>query len=79
MPEAKKITNGGMIQNAMGQQVSVAEPKPDKLKDLVQMPQIKDMFRNALAENADSFIASVIDLYNNDRTLQACAPNEVLM
>ena len=79
MPEAKKITNGGMIQNAMGQQVSVAETKPDKLKDLVQMPQIKDMFRNALAENADSFIASVIDLYNNDRTLQACAPNEVLM
>jgi len=79
LPEPRKIANGGMIQNAMGQQVAVTEPKPDKLKDLVQMPQIKDMFRNALAENADSFIASVIDLYNNDRTLQACAPNEVLM
>ena len=79
MPEAKKITNGGMIQNAMGQQIAVPEQKQDKLKDLVQMPQIKEMFRNALAENADSFIASVIDLYNNDRTLQTCAPNEVLM
>lgn len=78
MPEPKKI-NGDMIQNAVGQQVAVAEPKQEKLKDLIQMPQIKDMFRNALAENADSFIASVIDLYNNDRTLQACAPNEVLM
>jgi len=68
-----------MIQNAAGQQMTVAEPKQDKLKDLINMPSVKEMFKNALAENADSFIASVIDLYNNDRTLQACAPNEVLM
>jgi recombination protein RecT len=37
------------------------------------------MFRNAMAEHADSFLASVIDLYNNDKNLQACAPNEVIM
>lgn len=53
--------------------------RPDRMKDLIAMPQIRDMFRNALQEHADAFLASVIDLYNNDRTLQTCNANEVLM
>ena len=77
--EIKEANTKNLVQEAMNLKPAVPAPTQGKLKDLVQMPQIKDMFRNALAENADSFIASVIDLYNNDKTLQACAPNEVLM
>lgn len=77
--EIKEANQKNLVQEAMNLKPTVTPPTQGKLKDLVQMPQIKDMFRNALAENADSFIASVIDLYNNDKTLQACAPNEVLM
>jgi len=57
----------------------VAVPRQDRLKDLVAMPQVREMFKNALQEHADAFLASVIDLYNNDRSLQACNANEVLM
>ena len=77
--EIKKANTKNLVQEAMSLKPTVSAPTQGKLKDLVQMPQIKDMFRNALQENADSFLASVIDLYNNDRTLQACAPNEVIM
>jgi recombination protein RecT len=77
--EIKEANTKNLVQEAMSLKPAVSAPNQSKLKDLIQMPQIKEMFRNALQENADSFLASVIDLYNNDRTLQACAPNEVIM
>lgn len=75
----KEANTKNLVQDAMNLKPAIIEPAQGKLKDLIQMPQIKDMFRNALAENTETFLASVIDLYNNDRTLQACSPNEVLM
>lgn len=77
--EIKEANTKNLVQEAMSLKPAVTAPTQGKLKDLIQMPQIKEMFRNALQENSDSFLASVIDLYNNDRTLQACAPNEVIM
>lgn len=77
--EIKEANTKNLVQEAMSLKPAVTAPTQSKLKDLIQMTQIKEMFRNALQENSDSFLASVIDLYNNDRTLQACAPNEVIM
>jgi recombination protein RecT len=83
MAEIKKTHSTGMIQNAtMPKAPATAQPpapRQDRLKDLITTTQVKDMFRNALQEHSDSFLASIVDLYNNDRNLQQCNPNEVLM
>lgn len=82
MTEIRQTRNtNGMIQGAAQRPAvpSTQAQKPEKLKDLISTSQVRDMFRNALQEHADAFLASVVDLYNNDRTLQACNPNEVLM
>ena len=81
--DIKKTQNtNGMIQGSATKASSMTAapaPRQDRLKDLITTTQVKDMFRNALQEHADSFLASIVDLYNNDRNLQACNPNEVLM
>jgi len=84
MTEIRKTnTNQNLIQDiaktAPAMSAQMAAPRQDKLKDLIGTTQVKEMFRNALQEHADSFLASIVDLYNNDRSLQACNPNEVLM
>jgi len=83
MAEIKKTNTTGMIQNAITPKAPAttqpAAPRQDRLKDLITTSQVKDMFRNALQEHSDSFLASIVDLYNNDRNLQQCNPNEVLM
>ncbi len=69
-----------LIQEAVAQKASSpAAPKSDRLKNLICQAQVRDMFRNALQEHADSFLASVVDLYTNDRCLQSCSASEVLM
>jgi recombination protein RecT len=70
-----KIENAVMKQNTNN---SVARPI-DKLKNMLSAESVQEQFRNVLKENAGSFIASVIDLYNTDKTLQACDPKAVIM
>ena len=53
--------------------------KVDVLKSVMNAPSVQEQFRNALKENSGSFIASVIDLYNNDSALQECDPKAVVM
>lgn len=79
MTEIKSASSTTSIQSATATKAVQHVPRQDKLKDLIGSASVKEMFRNAMAEHADSFLASVVDLYNNDRTLQTCAPNEVLM
>jgi len=82
MADIQKTQNTtGLIQGVAQRPTlpSTQVQKPEKLKDLISTTQVRDMFRNALQDHADAFLASVVDLYNNDRTLQACNPNEVLM
>lgn len=53
--------------------------KIDALKGILNAPSVQEQFRNALNENSGSFVASVIDLYNNDSKLQSCQPKAVVM
>lgn len=50
-----------------------------KLKSVLNAESVREQFRNALKENANSFVASLIDLYASDKYLQECNPNQVVM
>lgn len=49
-----------------------------KLKAMLEAPSVQEQFQNALAENKNQFIASIIDLYNGDKSLQECKPAAIL-
>lgn len=51
----------------------------DKLKLTLSAESVKEQFQNALGKNSDTFIASIIDLYNTDKSLQECDTNQVVM
>lgn len=58
----------------------VSKKKPvDVLKGILKAPSVAEQFQNALGNNSSSFVASVIDLYNTDKGLQECNPNQVVM
>lgn len=48
-----------------------------KLKAMLEAPSVQEQFQNALAENKNQFIASIIDLYNGDKSLQECNPKAI--
>lgn len=50
----------------------------DKLKAMFDAPSVQEQFQNALAENKNQFIASIIDLYNADKSLQTCQPKAII-
>lgn len=49
-----------------------------KLKTILNAPSVQEQFQNALAENKDLFVASIIDLYNGDTSLQTCNPSAIV-
>jgi len=49
-----------------------------KLKHVLNTESVKAQFQNAIKENAGAFIASIIDLYGSDKSLQECDPNKVI-
>lgn len=49
-----------------------------KLKAVLNAESVQEQFANALAENKDLFVASIIDLYNGDAALQTCNPNAIV-
>ena len=51
----------------------------DTLKKLLDADSVKQQFKNALEENAPLFVASLIDIYASDTTLQGCNPSLVIM
>lgn len=53
--------------------------KIDSLKNMLKAPSVEEQFKNALKENSGNFVASIIDLYNNDTYLQNCEPKAVIM
>ena len=69
-----------LIQTALSQSVapSVA-PIKERIRELISTAQVRDLFKNALAEHADSFLASIVELYQNDKLLQSCSPSEVIL
>jgi recombination protein RecT len=69
-----------MSKKATKQKEERALVKPmDKLKAVLSVESVQQQFRNALAENAGAFTASIIDLYGSDNYLQQCDPNQVVM
>jgi len=63
---------------AANSKTTVARPI-DKLKNILAAQSVQEQFKEVLAENAGAFVASIIDLYNTDRTLQMCDPKNVVM
>ena len=51
----------------------------NQMKNLLANQGIQNLFADALNENKDRFLASIIDLYNGDTYLQGCNPKEVAM
>lgn len=50
-----------------------------ELKKILNADSVQEQFKNALGKNANTFIASVIDLFNSDSKLRECNPNQVVM
>jgi recombination protein RecT len=69
----------GLIQQATTNgKTAVARPI-DKLKYILSTQSVQEQFKSVLAENSGAFVASIIDLYNTDKTLQMCDPKNVVM
>ncbi len=51
----------------------------DVLKGVLNAPSVQEQFQNALGNHKDAFVASVIDLYNGNASLQACEPKTLVM
>lgn len=56
-----------------------AVTKVDKFKAVINVGSVQEQFKNALQEGAPLFIASLIDIYSNDKYLQRCEPKAVIM
>lgn len=72
----------GLIQQATRSEKAPgkAPTRPvDRLKYILSAESVQEQFKSVLAENAGAFVASIIDLYNTDRTLQSCDPKKVVM
>lgn len=50
-----------------------------KLNGILSNPTMKRKFEDILADNASSFMASIIELYQSDNQLNECDPNEVVL
>lgn len=49
------------------------------MKNLLMNKGMQEMFKNALEENANAFMASIIDVYSSDNKLAECEPKDVAM
>jgi recombination protein RecT len=50
----------------------------ERLKNALSTASVQEQFKNALAENSGTFVASIIDLYSSDSTLMQCNPGQVI-
>ncbi len=62
------------------QQTNVAkQERPiDLFKSVINAPSVQTQFNNALGEYKDAFVASLIDLFTGDKSLQTCKPQMVI-
>lgn len=57
----------------------IKEEKPiDKFKSVIDAPSVQTQFQNAMGQHKEAFIASLIDLYTGDASLQKCAPKAIV-
>lgn len=60
-------------------QVAKKQIGVDLLKNMLNAESVQAQFKSALGKNSGTFVASVIDLYNGDKSLQQCEPKAVVM
>lgn len=63
---------------AASPQTIALRERRDRLKSIVKADSVMEQFRNALGRHSDTFVASIIDLYNSDSQLQLCNPTQVV-
>lgn len=51
----------------------------DKMKSTLALPTVQEQFQNAMAENSNLFVASLIEVYGSNAYLQKCEPKLVIM
>lgn len=51
----------------------------DRLKKALNAESVQQQFKNALKENSNLFVASLIDVYSTDKYLQECDPCKVIV
>lgn len=51
----------------------------DMLKSILKAESVQEQFSNAMGAHKDAFVASIIDLYTGDVSLQKCKPQAVVM
>lgn len=77
--------NNGLIQKTAQEMGTMQNPsekaiKPiERLKNILSAESVQEQFKSVLKENSGAFVASIIDLYNNDKSLQTCDPKSVVM
>lgn len=77
MAAAKNVN--GAIGQAIERKEETSKTTPASvMNSIVNAESTKKLFQNTLKENAGSFSASIIDLYNSDKTLQECDPRQVM-
>lgn len=60
-------------------QLSPRDRKLMEFKSVINNTSIRNRIRTSMGENAGSFIASMLDLYESDSALQDCDPTKVAM
>lgn len=56
----------------------VVKSRMGVFKSMMEAPSVQQQFNNALGENKNSFVASLIDLFGGDVSLQQCDPAKVV-
>lgn len=62
----------------MANEIQKQERPIDLMKSVINAPSVQEQFKNALGEHKDSFIASLIDLFTGDSSLQTCKPASII-
>lgn len=63
----------------MSTELTAKQDRPiDMLKSVINAPSVQSQFGNALGEHKDAFVASLIDLFTGDKSLQACQPANIV-
>lgn len=71
--DAKKVNAGLDIINAICKFEGITAPI-----FIDNAESVQQQFKNALGEHKDAFVASLIDLYNGDKSLQTCNTNALI-
>ena len=58
--------------------VAKVERPIDLFKSVINAPSVQEQFSNALGTHKDAFVASLIDIFTGDKSLQNCKPQLII-